>query len=327
MADKTGWGILGAGSIARKMASALKTLPEAELVAVGSRTRDKARAFAEETGAAKAYGSYQAMIQDPEVDIVYVATPHPMHAENMLMAIEHGKAVLSEKPFTVNHYEAERVVAAAREKSVFVMEGMWTRFLPIMRRLKELVQEGRIGQVRMVQADFGFRAGVDPKSRLFDLKLGGGALLDVGVYCVSLAYWVLGEPKEAVAVAHLGETGADEQNGILLGYEGGQIALLSSAIRTNTPHTATIIGTDGHIRIPNFWHASTMVVTSDGTEETIELPFGDNGFEFEAEECIRCLREGRLESPVMPLDETVSIMKTMDSIREPWGLVYPADRW
>ena len=179
----------------------------------------------------------------------------------------------------------------------------------------------------MVQADFGFRAGVDPKSRLFDLKLGGGALLDVGVYCVSLAYWVLGEPKETVAIAHLGETGADEQNGILLGYEGGQMALLSSAIRTNTPHNATIIGTDGHIRIPNFWHADSMVVASDGTEETIELPFGENGFEFEAEECIRCLRGGRLESPVMPLDETLSIMKTMDSIREPWGLVYPSDRW
>jgi predicted dehydrogenase len=255
------------------------------------------------------------------------ATPHPFHAENAALCLEAGKAVLCEKPFSVNAAEAQRVVGLAREKGLFLMEGMWTRFFPLMEELRRLVSEGAIGELRMLNVDFGFRAGLEPASRLFDPKLGGGSLLDVGVYCVSLASMILGRPSRSVGLSHLGETGVDEQASIVLEHEGGRLANLSIGIRTATPQEATIMGTEGYVRIhAPWWRPKSMTISRPGAEdETVEAPVSGNGFNYEAAEVMRCLEAGKMESDIMPLDETISVMRTMDGIRAAWGLTYPGE--
>ena len=273
------------------------------------------------------HASYHALASDPDVDVVYIATPHPFHAENATLCLEAGKAVLCEKPFCVNAVEAERVVGLAREKGLFLMEGMWTRFFPLMGEVRRLVSEGALGEVRMLNVDFGFRADPDPASRLFAPGLGGGALLDVGVYCVSFASMVLGRPSGSVGIPHLGETGVDEQTSVVLEHAGGRLANLSIGIRTTTPQEATIMGTEGYVRIhAPWWRPKSMTISRPGTEdEYIEAPLSGNGFNYEAAEVMRCLEAGKTESEIMPLDETVSVMRTMDSIRAAWGLKYPGE--
>jgi len=324
MESKIRWGILATGNIAKKMAAALATLPEAELVAVGSRSKDKADAFADQFEIPHRHASYEALAGDPDVDIIYVATPHNYHKQNSLLCLENSKAVLCEKPFTVNAQEAEEVIHRARQKKLFLMEAMWTRFLPIMQKFRGVLDRTVIGEVRMLYADFGFRAGWNPEGRLLNPNLAGGSLLDVGVYTVSLASWVLGTPSKVASFAHIGSTGVDEQNAIILGYDEGRLALLSSAVRTQTPMEATVMGTDGMIRLHSpWWRGSQMTVTVGGKSELVEAPYGDNGFEFQAAEAMRCLQKGKLESRVIPLDETLSIMRTLDTIRAQWGLKYP----
>jgi predicted dehydrogenase len=321
------WGILGTGAIARQFVRGLRSLPEAEVLAVGSRSEASAAKFADERNIPRGHASYHALASDPDVDVVYIATPHPFHAENAMLCLEAGKAVLCEKPFCVNAPEAERVVELARERGLFIMEGMWTRFFPLMEEVRRLVSEGDIGEVRMLNVDFGFRADLDPASRLFDQTLGGGALLDVGVYCVSFASMVLGRPSGSVGISHLGETGVDEQASVVLEHEGGRLANLSIGIRTTTPQEATIIGTEAYVRIhAPWWRPESMTISRPGTEdEHVEAPVSGNGFNYEAAEVMRCLEAGKTESDIMPLDETVSIMKTMDSIRAAWGLRYPGE--
>ena len=321
------WGILGAGNIAKKFAEGLKQLPEATLQAVGSRDLAKAQAFASAFGPAKAYGSYHALVSDAEVDAIYVATPHPFHMEHSMLCLAHGKAVLCEKPFAINAGEAREMIKLSRHKNVFLMEAMWTRFLPYIVKLRELLKENAIGEVRMIQADFGFRAGVDPKGRLFDLALGGGGLLDVGVYPISLASMILGKPTQTASLAHLGETGVDEQNACVLGYDKGRLALVSSAVRTNTPHEAFILGTEGKIKLhAPWWAGKVLTLYRDGKkEETIEVGFEGNGYQFEAAEVARCLAAGKIESDIMPHHETVAIMETLDELRAQWGMKYPME--
>lgn len=327
MEQKIRWGILGTGNIAHQFARGLSVLTDAELVAVGSRSQETADAFGDEFGVGRRHPSYEALANDPDVDAIYVSTPHSLHRENSLLCLDAGKAVLCEKPFTINAREAEEVVKAAREKQLFLMEAMWTRFLPALVRVRELLAERAIGDVRMVAADFGFRTNVNPKSRLFDPALGGGALLDVGVYPVSLASMILGAPARVAGLAHLGETGVDEQGAIVLGYAGGQIANLYTAVRTNTPHDARIMGTNGSIQINSpWWKPTALTVSVAGAEpEVVELPYEGNGYNYEAAEVGRCLRAGKLESDHMPLDETLAIMRTLDQIRAEWGLKYPMD--
>ncbi len=327
MEQKIRWGILGTGNIAHQFARGLSVLTDAELVAVGSRSQETADAFGDEFGVGRRHPSYEALANDPDVDAIYVSTPHSLHRENSLLCLDAGKAVLCEKPFTINAREAEEVVQAAREKRLFLMEAMWTRFLPVLVRVRELLAERAIGDVQMVAADFGFRTNVNPKSRLFDPALGGGALLDVGVYPVSLASMVLGAPTRVAGLAHLGGTGVDEQGAIVLGYAGGQIANLYTAIRTNTPHDARIMGTNGSIQINSpWWKPTALTVAVTGAEpEVVELPYEGNGYNYEAAEVGRCLRAGKLESDHMPLDETLAIMRTLDQIRAEWGLKYPMD--
>ena len=321
------WGIVGLGNIARSFATGLKAVPGAELAAVGSRSQEKADKFGDEFGAAKRYGSYEALAADPDVDAVYVASPHSKHKEDSLLCLNGGKAVLCEKPFTINANEAAQVIGVARDKKVFLMEAMWTRFIPLMGKVRELVKDGAIGEIRMVQADFGFRAGFNPKSRLFDPALGGGALLDVGIYPLSFASMLLGTPEHVTGTAHLAETGVDDNSAMLLRYPKGEIAVLATSVNITTPQAATILGTAGKIQIhPPFWIPKALTLSRDGKDdERIELPYEGNGYNYEAQEVERCVGQGLTESPILPLDETLAVMKTMDTLRAQWGVKYPME--
>ncbi|MHC4480972.1 MAG: Gfo/Idh/MocA family protein [Planctomycetota bacterium] len=327
MQEKIRWGILATGHIAEKFAEGLSVLPDAELVAVGSRSQQTADAFAERWNVPHRHASYADLAADPDVDVVYVATPHVFHRDNSILCLEAGKAVLCEKPLTVNAHEAAEVIGCARREGLFLMEAMWARFLPAMVRVRELLAEGAVGEVRMVKADFCFRSGWNPEGRLLNPELGGGALLDVGVYTVALASMVLGgDPTRTATLAHLGATGVDEQSAMILGYEGGRLAVLTCAVRTGTPQEAVIAGTEGMIRIHHpFWKSTQLTLTRGDEDETVELPYEGNGYNCEAAEAMRCLREGRPESDVMPLDESLGIMRTMDRLRAEWGLTYPSE--
>lgn len=331
MADETRtirWGILGTGSIARKFAAGLTALTDAELVAVGSRRAEKADEFADEFAGPRRHGSYAALADDPDVDAIYVATPHTLHKDNTLLCLRAGKAVLCEKPFAVNAADAREMVAVARQEGRFLMEAMWTRFLPAVAKVRELLAQGAIGETRLLRADFCFRAGWNPEGRLLNPALAGGGLLDVGVYTVSLASMVFGaQPSRIASLAHIGETGVDEQAAMVLAYDAGQLATLTCAVRVSTPHEAQIFGTEGSLRIHRpFWHATELTVNAAGKEpQHLELPYPGNGYTCEAAEVGRCLREGELESPVMPLDETLAILDTLDQIRAQWGLRYPTE--
>ncbi|MBC7813793.1 MAG: Gfo/Idh/MocA family oxidoreductase [Burkholderiales bacterium] len=328
MYEKIRWGILGTGSIAHKFATGLTALDDVEIAAVGSRSQAGADKFGDEFNIPRRHASYEALASDAEVDAIYISTPHPFHKDNTLLALKAGKAVITEKPFAMNIGEAREMVDYARENGRFLMEAMWTRYLPIIVRVRELLAEGAIGEPRMLLADFGFRMGsVEPKHRLFDPDLGGGALLDVGIYPLSLSSMIFGSPDRITAMADIGSTGVDEQAAIILGHPSGQLASLTTAIRTNTPHEAVILGTNGQIKLhASFWKGTRATVSISGKDALeIDLPLHGNGYNYEAAEVARCLREGKTESDIMPLDETLSIMQTMDTIRAQWGLKYPME--
>ena len=328
MAEKIRWGILGTGAIAHKFAAGLAACDTAELAAVGSRAQATADKFGDEFKIPRRHASYEALAADPEVDAIYVSTPHPMHRPNTILCLEHGKAVLCEKPFTINAREAREVIDVARQKRLFLMEAMWTRFLPIVVQARAWIAEGAIGEVRMVEASFGFRGSTDESSRLLAPEMGGGSLLDVGVYPISLASMIFGaQPREIASMAHLGATGVDEQAAMVFRYENDALAILSCAVRTNTLHNAVIMGTDGMIVIEApFW--SGTVATLDRPDEKPvrkEIPFKGNGYNYQAEEVMACMRAGKLESEIMPWSETIAIMETMDTIRAQWGVKYPME--
>ena len=327
MSDTFRWGILGPGNIAKKFATGLQAADNAELVAVGSRSQERADAFADQFGASKRHACYEALVEDPDVDAIYVSTPHPFHKENSILCLEAGKPVLCEKPFAINQQDAREAVEVARSKGVFLMEAMWTRFLPITVKVREWIASGAIGDVRMLYADFGFRAGINPEGRLFKPALGGGGLLDVGIYPISYASMIFGgQPMTISSQAHIGETGVDEQAAAVFGYDDGALALISCGVRIKTPHDAKILGTDGMITLhPSFWNGTTATLSAGGKEEVVELPLKGNGYEYEAEEVARCVRAGKLESDVVPLDETPALMQTLDTMRAQWGLKYPME--
>jgi predicted dehydrogenase len=321
------WGIISTGGIANAFAHALQTVPDAEVLAVGSRSQEGADYFGEQYGIPRRYDSYQQVADDPEIDVVYIGTPHVFHAENMRMCLEAGKHVLCEKPFTINAREAEECITLAREKGLFLMEAVWMRYIPAIIQLREWIREGRIGDLLMVQADFNVSLPFDAKKRTFARELGGGALLDVGLYPVNFTTMLLGLPESFSSHAYLGETGVDERAAILFRYPEGVSALLSMGIRHNTPNEALIQGTKGSIRVhPPFHHPTQMTLYLDGAEpETATLPYQSNGLNYEAIEVHTCLRANKLESDIMPLAETLAVMNLMDSIRAEWNLTYPAD--
>jgi predicted dehydrogenase len=327
MQHKTRWGILGTGYIADLFAKGLQAVPDAELVAVGSRSQATADAFGDRFNIPRRYASYDQVAYDTEVDVVYVSSPHPFHYANTLMCLNAGKPVLCEKPFAMNAREAGEMINTARAHGLFLMEAMWTRFFPLMVRVRQLLTAGAIGQSRLLTADFGFRAPFDPQHRLFNPDLGGGALLDVGIYPLSLASMIFGKPNRVSGMAEFGGTGTDDQSAYMLGYESGALALLASAVRTDTPQTAVINGSEGRITIDHrFWCPTSMTLEVYGKETSyIELPIIGNGYNYQAVAVGECLRAGQTEHPVMPLDETLWLMETMDTLRAAWGLRYPGE--
>ncbi len=325
MQRETRWGILATGNIAHKFAEGLAAVRGARLVACGSRNKDRARAFADQFDIPRAHGSYKALANDDEVEVVYIATPHPFHRDNALACLDGGKAVLVEKPFAVNTRQGRDIVDTARRKGLFCMEAMWTRFFPVMVELRRLLADGRIGQVRMVQADFGFRCNWDPQHRLLNPDLGGGGLLDVGIYPLSLASMVLGGFEAVTGLAEIGDTGVDTQAGIVGRHPDDRISVLSCAVQTTTPREAWILGTEGRVHIPDPWFAprSMTVIDPDGAEETFEPEATGNGYNHQAQAVADCLARGKTESPVMGLDETLAILETMDQLRRTWDETYP----
>lgn len=326
MTELVRWGILGTGKIARAFAMALKETPGAVLAGVASRSAASAQAFADEFGAAIACDSYQALADAPGIDIVYIATPHPMHAENATMLLHGGKAVLCEKPFTMNRHEAEKVIALAREKRLFLMEAMWTRFMPALAEVRSIIASGAIGPVHQVTADFGFTATKDPVHRVNNPDLGGGALLDLGIYPLSISAALLGPVTAVVAQAEMGETGVDIQTGFLMRHEGGGMSVCSCSFKVQTPAELTVMGELGSVRMHSQFHRTTLVtVSNSGGTRTIDTPYLGNGYVHEAIEAGRCLRAGLIESPDMTHDETLALMGVLDEIRGQIGLRYAAD--
>lgn len=281
--QKIRWGIIGCGKIAAKMAEAINQSAEGTLLAVGSRNKEKASAFAERHGAQNSYDSYEALVQDPAIDIVYIATPHHLHTAESRRCLEAGKAVLCEKPFAMNPQEAKEVFALAKQKDLFIMEALWTRFIPSYTKALALSNSGRIGDLTGVIADFGFKAQYHPDSRLFDPALGGGALLDIGIYPVFLAYTVLGMPDEIQSMMNPAPTGVDAQCSIAFCYNSGLFASLTASFKAHHPREAWIIGTEGRIKIHQNWHEQSRLTIYDnaGNEEAVDFSYTGNGFDHE----------------------------------------------
>ena len=324
---KFGWGFIGAGAIANRFMAGLMQVPDAYLAAVSSRTYERAERFAGKYNA-KVYKSTEELIADEDADIVYVATPHTVHRENTLMAIEMGKPVLCEKPMAPNAKMVTEMVQAARKKRVYLMEAMWTRFFPAMKKVREWLDEGRIGKVQFVTADFGYYEEEDPSKIIFDPNTAGGSLLDVGIYPIAFAFMVFGKkPNRITGLADMASTGVDAAMGCTLGFEGGGLALLYSAMNAETPQVAEIIGQKGRIVIPQFWSPREAHLYIGG--ELIESFKGDHegeGYQFEIAAVQEDIRNGRLENELMPLHESIAIAEVMDELRRQWGLVYPFEK-
>lgn len=315
---KIKWGIIGLGNIANKFAQTVKAMDSVELEAVASRNKERSEAFGKvyDISYKKCYGSYEELIQDENIEAIYIAVPHVFHKELSILCLKNRKAVLCEKPVTMNGYEIREVINVAEENKIFFMEAMKTRFLPINQKVKSWIHEGRIGEVRLLQADFGFDAPFDPKSRLFNKDLGGGALLDVGIYNVSYSSFIFGNhPRNIKSNLYIGKTGVDECISINLAYEEGKQAQLYGAINLNTIREANIIGTKGRICVPKFSNADTAYILVDGKEEKIQMPFDINGFEYQIEEVNKCINEGKLQSEIMSWNDSIEIMNIMDYIR------------
>ncbi len=356
------WGILGTGRIAHSFALGLKALHDAELVAVGSRNNETAASFASAFDIPHAYGSYAGLVAADNVDVVYIATPNVRHKEDCLLCIDAGKAVLCEKPFAMNAADGREIVMRARNAGVFFMEAMWMRFIPLVQKAREILLRGDIGAPRLLFADFGYPVDRDPKNRFLDLGLGGGSLLDRGIYPLSLAWFLFGKPLDIVGQATIGPTGVDEQSVVLLKYKDGLQAVLTSTMNACATNRATIVGESGQIEMEApFFKTERLIVTKFpratplSTKAAIDQPshlrvilrwgkrlayraagrragqvihssaLKGNGFNYEAAEVGRCLRAGALESLTMKGSESIAIIEAMDALRSQWGIVYPND--
>ena len=318
------WGIIGPGKIADKFAAALQYTEGSVVYAVAARDKERALAFATKYNAAVSYDNYEALAADTNVDIIYIATPHAFHCEHTLLCLRHQKAVLCEKPLSLNYQQSQQMVQVAQQQDVFLMEGMWTRFMPAINKVKELVDNGEIGSIQHIAADFGFNAPYDPQSRLYNLGLGGGSLLDVGIYPVFLVTFLLGQPTGIQSTSKLAPSGADLYCNVLLQYAGGQTANIFSAINLQTAITATITGTKGRIHIHSPWfkaHQLTIELNN-GEARTLSFPLELNGFEYEIREVTDCMNKGFRECPAMPLDFSLDMSRIMDTIKEQAGIVY-----
>jgi dihydrodiol dehydrogenase / D-xylose 1-dehydrogenase (NADP) len=323
------WGIIGAGRISAIFAEALNGVQGTQIVAVGSRNFDRGKNFADKMKIAKAYGSYEELLADKDIDVIYIGTPHSEHKKNVELSIKAGKAVLCEKSFTLNQKDTSYLIDLAKEHDVFLMEAMWTKFLPTTKTVKEWVKTGKIGEIKYLNINFGFSKEIVAENRLFNPQLGGGALLDVGIYPVSYAIHMMDSlPIEVSSQVIMGKTNVDEVNSMLFRFENGTIANLSSAIRAEIGKDAVIVGELGKIIIENFWQAqSAKVYDNHGNlMESFEKPFLVNGYEYEIMEVNECISENRKESELLPLADTRKIMGILDMIREQWNYNYPDEK-
>lgn len=317
------WGIIGPGKIARKFAKGLTEVPGAELYAVASRSVAKAEEFAKEFNATKFYGSYEDLVKDEEVDIIYIATPHVFHYEHSLLCLKHKKAVLCEKPFAMNKEQVNEMILTAKKKNIFLMEALWTYFLPHYQYVLELVKSKKFGKITGLEADFGFEAPFLPEKRLFNKDLGGGSLMDIGIYPVFAALTLLGKPDTISAKAEFSETGVDESCSIVFNYQNGVRAHLLSTINKTTPTTATITFEKATLTINRRFHEPTSItILHNDQEETISFDVKTNGYNFEAEHVQQMLAQGRTESTVMSFEKSLELIELLDGIREEIGLVY-----
>lgn len=323
--EKIRWGILSTGGIARTVSTDLVTLDDAEIVAVGSRRQETADDFGDQFNVPRRYDSYEKLVQDDDIDVIYIATPHSHHYENLLLCLNAGKHVLCEKAFTLNARQAEEAIQLARQKNLFLMEAMWTRFIPATRQVRDWLAEGAIGEVKLFQADFYHQFEYNPEHRLFNPALGGGALLDLGIYPIAMASMVLGLPDAVSSEAAIGPTGVDENDAIVFRYNNGAVALLACGLHNPSLRAGIITGTEGTIQLhPPFFHSKSVTLHRNGeTPQTVELPYDGNGYQFELQEVNACLRASKTESDLMPLDETLALMRLMDNLRQAWGVRYP----
>jgi predicted dehydrogenase len=325
------WGILGTGGIARKFAADLQLVEGAELIAVGSRTQQSADKFAQEFPAKYHHASYLELVQNPEVDVIYIATPHNLHYENTLLCLNNNKAVLCEKPFAINTKQSREMIALAKEKKLFLMEALWTKFHPHYLKTMEMVKNGSLGEIRSVLVNFGFKVTADHSPRLLDPALGGGTLMDIGIYNVFIAMSVLGAPDNIDVKTTLTPKGVDEQCAILFSYKNGAMAQLFSTFSCNLATDADICGTEGRIRLTSrFYEPSTTIdfyKSRADEKQVIEVhKESGHGYQYEARHVNECLRNGLTESPVVTFDDTILLMETLDKVRQLGGVIYPADK-
>ncbi len=318
------WGILGAGKIAEKFCEALCFTDGSEVYAVASHSNEKAKSFSAKYHATRVYDNYNDLVKDENIDIIYIATPHVFHYEQTMLCLQNNKAVLCEKPMSLTYRKTAEMIAAATKNNLFLMEGMWTGCMPFIDKTLSLIKEGAIGRPQYVSADFGFFAPTDPDSRLFNKSLGGGSVLDVGIYPIFLATLILGEPSIIQSVSRLTATGVDAYANVVLGYANGQTAHALSSINFNTAIEAEIIGTKGRIKINNPWFKATdfFLHLNDGMMQSFSMPHTGNGFEHEIKEVMHCLDNGLIQSSKIPHQLTLSVSKIMDEILRQAGVEY-----
>jgi predicted dehydrogenase len=318
------WGILGAGRIADKFCTAISFVEGSEVYAIASRDPEKAKAYAKKFNATRWYNNYADLVKDEQVDVIYIATPHPFHYEQTMLCLQHQKAVICEKPMSLSYRHTAEMLAAAVQHKVFLMEGMWTACMPFMDKIKAFIEEDIIGIPQYVTADFGFTAIKDAEGRLYNKALGGGSVLDIGVYTLSLATLILGEPSEIKVMSKLSETGVDEYANVVMQYANGATAHSLSALNFTTPVEAGIIGTKGSIQIQNPWFKATdfTLRLNDGTTQDFSIPHLCNGFEHEVKEVMNCLDNGLVQSKKVPHSLTLAVSKIMEEVLRQAGVVY-----
>lgn len=321
------WGIIGPGYIAHQFADGIMQIEDAKVYAVASRSEEKAKSFAEKYGAEKIFTSYKELAECNEIDAVYIATTNPYHLEPALMCLEHRIPVLCEKPLTLNSKMAQQMIGKAKETNTFFMEAMWTRFLPAIVEVRKWIENGLIGEIRMITAGFCVNVPYDPKSRMFDINNGGGALIDLGVYPISFAEMILGSDyKKMFSVGSLTDTGVDEQSAIIMQYPNGRIAQIVNSLSVLPNNKAVILGTKGRIETANFWMADKATLTTyDKTEKTCSYDYKGGAYKYEALEVQNCVKQGKIQSNIMPWPDSIAVMNIMDKVRKDMGLIYPQE--